>query len=193
MNEAKHTADRLADAVRAILKEMGEDPSRDGLLRTPQRAAQALRFLTRGYAQNPLQIIQSAVFPSESHDMIIVKDIEIFSLCEHHLLPFYGRCHIGYVPAGRVVGVSKLARLAEAYSRRLQQQERLTHQIAVALMDALKPVGVGVVIEARHLCMMMRGVEKQNSVMTTSSVLGSFHNDAPTRAEFLALIARRVG
>ncbi|RKX31310.1 MAG: GTP cyclohydrolase I FolE [Verrucomicrobia bacterium] len=190
MNEGKHPADRLADAVRTILKELGEDPSREGLQRTPHRAAQAFRFLTRGYAQDPRQIIESAIFASESRDMIIVKDIEIYSLCEHHLLPFYGRCHIGYVPDGRVVGVSKLARLADAYARRLQQQERLTHQIAAALMDALQPIGVGVVIEARHLCMMMRGVEKQNSAMVTSAMLGHFRSSMATRSEFLQLIGR---
>lgn len=184
----KPGSDLIADCVERIIRELGEDPARPGLEGTPGRVAAAYRFLTRGYGQDPRQIIESAIFPAESHDMIIVKDIEIYSLCEHHLLPFFGRCHIGYVPDGRVVGVSKLARLADAYARRLQQQERLTHQIATALMETLKPIGVGVVIEARHLCMMMRGVEKQNSAMVTSAMLGHFRSSIATRSEFLRLI-----
>ncbi|HDL77391.1 MAG TPA: GTP cyclohydrolase I FolE [Lentisphaerae bacterium] len=190
MSEPADQSDPIAAAVRRIIEELGEDPARPGLEDTPERVAAAFRFLTRGYGEDPTRIIKSAIFPAESRDMIIVKDIEIYSLCEHHLLPFYGRCHIGYVPAGRVVGVSKLARLADAYARRLQQQERLTHQIASALMETLKPIGVGVVIEARHLCMMMRGVEKQNSSMVTSAMLGHFRSSIATRSEFLQLIGR---
>ncbi len=185
--------DRVADLTRRLLEEIGEDPGRDGLRRTPERVARAYRFLTKGYQEDPDDVINRAVFQSEANHMVIVRDIEIFSLCEHHLLPFFGRCHIGYIPRGQVIGVSKLARIAEIFARRLQIQERLTHQIARLVMDHLKPEGVGVVIEARHLCMMMRGVEKQNSVMVTSAMLGSFHNSAATRNEFLSLIHRPGG
>ncbi len=185
--------DRVADLTRQLLEEIGEDPGRDGLRRTPERVARAYRFLTKGYQEDPDDVINRAVFQSEANHMVIVRDIEIFSLCEHHLLPFFGRCHIGYIPRGQVIGVSKLARIAEIFARRLQIQERLTHQIARLVMDHLKPEGVGVVIEARHLCMMMRGVEKQNSVMVTSAMLGSFHNSAATRNEFLSLIHRPGG
>jgi GTP cyclohydrolase I len=172
------------------LKEIGEDPQREGLLKTPQRVAKAWEFLTQGYGEDPDTLINSAIFTVEANHMIIVKDIEIFSLCEHHMLPFFGRCHIGYIPKGKVVGVSKLARLADIFARRLQVQERLTNQIARALMSHLAPEGVGVVIEARHLCMMMRGVEKQDSCMVTSAMLGSFHDSNATRNEFLQLIHR---
>jgi GTP cyclohydrolase I len=172
------------------LKALGEDPDREGLRKTPHRVAEAWKFLTRGYAQKAEDVINGAVFEAESHHMVIVKDIEIYSMCEHHMLPFFGRCHIGYIPAGKVIGVSKLARLADMYARRLQIQERLTNQIAAALMEHLKPMGVGVVVEAQHLCMMMRGVEKQNSFMITSAVLGAFRDSLSTRTEFLKLLER---
>jgi len=181
----------LVNLTRRLLEEIGEDPEREGLQATPRRVARSWAFLTRGYGQDPVATIQGALFESDANHMVIVKDIEIFSLCEHHLLPFYGRCHVGYIPRGRVVGVSKIARVADIFARRLQIQERLTHQIARILMDHLHPEGVGVVIEAKHLCMMMRGVEKQNSCMVTSAMLGSFHNSAATRQEFLTLIGRR--
>lgn len=177
--------------VRKLLKEMGEDPTREGLRKTPERVEQAWKFLTRGYRQSIRKIINGAIFETDSQHMIIVRDIEIYSMCEHHLLPFYGRCHIGYIPDGKIIGVSKLARIADVFARRLQVQERLTHQIAGAIMEHLKPAGVGVVIEAKHLCMMMRGVEKQNSVMVTSAVMGCFH-EMPTRTEFLKLLEHEV-
>jgi GTP cyclohydrolase I len=181
---------RVAGLLRDILIEMGEDPSRSGLEKTPERAAKALYFLTSGYRTDRDQIINGAVFPSESNNMIIARDIEVYSLCEHHLLPFFGRCHIGYVARKHLIGVSKLARIVDFYARRIQIQERLTAQIAEEIRSAVNPVGVGVVMECRHLCMMMRGVEKQNSVMTTSSVLGSFRESHVTRNEFLNLISR---
>jgi GTP cyclohydrolase IA len=186
MNEAK-----VESLVRELLLEMGEDPAREGLVRTPQRVAAALRFLTSGYRVDPVRLINNAIFTQPTKSMVIVKNIELYSLCEHHLLPFYGRCHIGYIPDGRVFGVSKLARLVDMYARRLQLQERLTEQISQEVMQSIGAVGVGVMIEARHLCMMMRGVEKQNSVMVTSSVLGTFRESVATREEFLALIGTR--
>jgi len=164
---------------------IGENPERDGLKNTPERVEKSWQFLTRGYRQNLSDVINDAVFTVEENHMIIVKDIEIYSLCEHHMLPFYGKCHIGYIPEGKVLGVSKLARIADMYARRLQIQERLTNQVAEAIMEAVAPGGVGVVIEAKHLCMMMRGVEKQNSNMVTSVMLGSFRRSAATRNEFL--------
>ena len=179
---------RVAALIRELLKELGEDPEREGLRNTPERAAAAWAFLTGGYRQTPRAVLNGAVFQAHLNHMIILRDIEIYSLCEHHLLPFFGRCHIGYIPKGKVLGVSKLARLVEVFSRRLQLQERLTNQIARELMDHIEPEGVGVVIEARHLCMMMRGVEKQNSSMITSAMLGSFHNATATRTEFLELV-----
>jgi len=190
-----HTPDpvRLARLVRSLLTELGEDPTRQGLRDTPVRVAKSLAFLMSGYAQSPARAINRAVFDSHANNMIIVRDIEIYSLCEHHMLPFYGRCHIGYVARNKVIGVSKLARLAECFARRLQIQERLTEQIAEAVMAAVGAEGVGVVMECRHLCMMMRGVQKQNSVMTTSSVLGSFRRNGTTRAEFLSLIRPAPG
>jgi len=181
---------RVEQLIHELLIELGEDPSREGLAKTPHRVAEALKFLTRGYQQSVADAIKGAVFKSEANNMIIVRDIEMFSLCEHHMLPFYGQCHIGYIAGEKVIGVSKLVRIMEVFSRRLQIQERLTRQIAKAVMDSVSAEGVGVVIEARHLCMMMRGVEKQNSVMTTSSVLGSFHHDEATRLEFLHLLNR---
>jgi GTP cyclohydrolase I len=173
------------------LKAIGEDPAREGLVKTPERVEEAWKFLTRGYGQTVEEVINGALFEADSHHMVIVKDIEIYSMCEHHMLPFFGRCHIGYIPKGKVIGVSKLARLADMFARRLQIQERLTNQVAEALMEHLQPDGVGVVIEAQHLCMMMRGVEKQNSVMITSAVLGSFRSCLSTRTEFLKLLEHR--
>jgi GTP cyclohydrolase I len=179
---------RVAELIKELLKEIGEDPDREGLLATPQRVAKSWAFLTSGYHKNMDEIINNAVFESEANNMIIARDIEVYSLCEHHMLPFFGRCHIGYVARKHVIGVSKLARITDFYSRRLQIQERLTSQIARAVKDAVNAIGVGVVMECRHLCMMMRGVEKQNSIMTTSSVLGELHSDASTRSEFLNLL-----
>jgi len=180
--------EKIAELTRQLLIELGEDPEREGLLKTPDRVAKSWEFLTRGYHQDLDKVINGAIFESSSNNMVIVKDIEIYSLCEHHMLPFYGKCHIGYISRGKVLGVSKLARIADMFSRRLQIQERLNDQIARAVMDTLAPEGVGVVMECKHMCMMMRGVEKQNSLMTTSSVLGSFHNDEATRVEFLRLV-----
>jgi len=180
---------RVAELVRELLVEIGEDPSREGLDKTPQRVARALRDLTEGYRKSVAREINGAIFESHTNNLIIARDIEVFSLCEHHLLPFFGRCHIGYIAKRKVLGVSKLARIMEVYARRLQIQERMTEQIAREVMQAVDAEGVGVVMECRHLCMMMRGVEKQNSVMTTSSVLGSFHGPA-TRAEFMNLCLR---
>ncbi len=182
--------ERVTQLVRELLIEIGEDPDREGLLKTPERVAAAYRFLTSGYHTDMGAVVNGAVFESEANNMVIVRDIEVYSLCEHHMLPFYGKCHIGYISHNKVLGVSKLARIANGYARRLQIQERLTQQIAKAIREAIGAEGVGVVMECRHLCMMMRGVEKQNSVMTTSSVLGSFRSDAATRAEFTNLILR---
>ena len=184
--------ERVAELIKELLIEIGEDPEREGLLKTPERAAKAWEYLTSGYRRKVEDVINNAVFESEANNMIIVRDIEVFSLCEHHMLPFYGRVHIGYIAKDKVLGVSKLARIADIYGRRLQIQERFTRQIARAVQDATDAEGVGVVMEAKHLCMMMRGVEKQNSVMTTSSVLGSFHDDEATRLEFLQLIGKKV-
>jgi GTP cyclohydrolase I len=184
--------DKIAALVRDLLVELGEDPKREGLVKTPQRVAAALAFLTSGERADPVKLINGAVFTQETNSMVIVKNIEVYSLCEHHMLPFFGRCHIGYIPSGRVFGVSKLARLCDMYARRLQLQERLTEQISRAVMESIDARGVGVMIEARHLCMMMRGVEKQNSVMVTSSVLGTFRDSQSTREEFLALIGQRA-
>lgn len=184
--------DRVAELIRELLLEIGEDPEREGLIKTPERVARSMEFLTSGYQTDPKEVINGAIFASESNNMIISRDIEIYSLCEHHMLPFFGRCHIGYIAEKKVLGLSKLARIVDCYARRLQIQERLTAQIAQEILDATEAEGVGVVIECRHLCSMMRGVEKQNSVMTTSSVLGSFHDDAPSRSEFLNLISRNV-
>lgn len=179
---------RVAELVRELLVEIGEDPAREGLLKTPERVASAYEFLTSGYRTKMKSVINEAVFTAEANNMVLLKNIEVYSLCEHHMLPFFGRCHIGYIPRTKVLGVSKLARIVDCHARRLQIQERLTAQIATDIMACIKPEGVGVVMECRHLCMCMRGVEKQDSVMSTSSVLGSFHNDSSTRAEFLSLI-----
>jgi GTP cyclohydrolase I len=178
----------IAQAYRELLEAIGENPRRQGLARTPERAARALEFLTQGYRQSPEEIINGAIFDSAASEIILVKDIELYSLCEHHLLPFLGRAHVAYIPNGKVIGLSKVARIVDVFARRLQIQENLTTQIADALMSALNPTGVAVVIEAKHLCMMMRGVEKQNSVMKTSCLLGTFKDDARTRSEFLSLL-----
>ncbi len=184
--------ERVADLIRQLLIEFGEDPDRKGLARTPARVARSYAFLTSGYDQDVSAITKEAVFPAEVNNMIIARDIEIYSLCEHHLLPFFGRCHVGYIAQKNVLGVSKIARIVETFARRLQIQERLTSQIAQEIISTVDAEGVGVVMECRHLCMMMRGVEKQNSVMTTSSVLGSFRHEAATRSEFLSLIGRPI-
>ena len=181
---------RVAELIRELLKELGEDPEREGLRNTPERAAAAWEFLTGGYRQTPRAVLNGAVYQAHLNHMIILRDIEIYSLCEHHLLPFYGRCHVGYIAKEKVLGVSKIARIVDCYARRVQIQERLAQQVAKAVMQEADAEGVGVVMECRHLCMMMRGVEKQNSVMTTSVVLGSFRNDSATRQEFMALINR---
>ena len=180
--------ENVSRLLRELIVEIGEDPEREGLERTPYRAAKAWEHLCSGYHQSPEDVINGAVFESASNNMIILKNIEVYSLCEHHMLPFFGKVHIGYIARDKVLGVSKLARISDLFARRLQIQERLTAQIARAVMDNTKAEGVGVVMECKHLCMMMRGVEKQNTVMTTSSVLGSFHDDEATRLEFLNLI-----
>jgi len=182
--------EKLAGLVRELLRELGEDPDRQGLVDTPKRVAASLEFLTSGYRGDAEQTVHKAIFIQEMHNMVIARDIELYSLCEHHLLPFFGRCHIGYIAKDRVIGVSKLARLVDLYARRLQIQEKLTDQIAHSLLKEMNAEGVGVVIEAQHLCMMMRGVEKQNSMMTTSAMLGGFRNSVATRTEFLTLIGR---
>src|SRR3982074_1646370 len=181
---------KIEALVRQLLTELGEDPSREGLLKTPERVAKALTFLTHGYRTNLESVINNALFTQTTSSMVIVKDIELYSLCEHHMLPFFGRCHIGYIPDGKVFGVSKLARLVDMFARRLQLQERLTEEISKVVMEEIGAKGVGVMIEARHLCMMMRGVEKQNSTMVTSSVLGVFREHLATREEFLTLVRR---
>jgi len=181
---------RVERLIAELLEAIGEDPTREGLEKTPDRVARSWEFLTSGYRSSIDEVINGAIFESESNNMIISRDIEVYSLCEHHLLPFFGRCHIGYVADKQVLGLSKLARIVDHFARRLQIQERLTSQIAEEIMTVTKADGVGVVIECRHLCSMMRGVEKQNSVMTTSSVLGSFRRDQATRNEFLKLISR---
>lgn len=178
---------------RAIIENVGEDPSRPGLLDTPKRAAKAFEFLTRGYHQDLGSLVNDALFPSDSSEMVLVQDIEMYSLCEHHLLPFIGRCHVAYIPQGQVLGLSKVARVVDMFARRLQIQEQLTLQVAESIMAVTGALGVGVIIEAEHMCMMMRGVEKQNSVTKTSAMLGSFRDDARTREEFLALLQMRSG
>ena len=178
----------MEQAVRRILSAIGENPNREGLVKTPSRVKKSFEFLMQGYRQDPHQILKEAIFKEECNHMIIVRDIEVYSMCEHHMLPFFGKCHIGYIARNRVYGVSKLARLVDCFARRLQVQERLTQQIAAMLMRPIKAEGVGVVIEAQHLCMMMRGVQKQNSKMVTSAMLGSFREEQSTRMEFLQLI-----
>ena len=182
------------DAIQALIEQvlvhLGENPTRDGLVKTPERVAKAFRFFTEGYQQDPEETLNGALFPIEYDEMVVIRDIDFFSLCEHHLLPFYGKCHVAYLPSGRIVGLSKIPRLVEVYSRRLQVQERLTVQIAEALQQKLNPQGVAVVMEARHLCMMMRGVETPNAVAVTSSMQGVFQSQQQTREEFLNLIRR---
>jgi len=184
--------ERVQALIRELLVELGEDPNREGLVKTPERVAESLAFLTHGYENETKKVIADSVFESQVNNMIIVRDIEVYSMCEHHLLPFFGRCHIGYIANKKVLGVSKIARIVECYARRLQIQERLTTQIAQEIRDAVDAEGVGVVMECRHLCMMMRGVEKQNSIMTTSTVLGNMHDEAAARAEFMGLISRNL-
>ncbi|MBI2350948.1 MAG: GTP cyclohydrolase I FolE [Deltaproteobacteria bacterium] len=178
----------MEDHIRSILKALGENPDREGLKKTPSRVSEALIFLTRGYRMDPEKVINDALFTEEYEEMIVQKDIDFFSLCEHHLLPFFGKAHVAYIPRHKIVGVSKLARLVDVYARRLQVQERLTNQIATTMMEKLDPLGVAVVIEAEHLCMRMRGVEKQNSVVITSTLLGVFRSRQETRSEFMNLI-----
>jgi len=182
----------MEEQVRHILKALGEDPNREGLLKTPQRVAEALAFLTQGYRLDPGKVINDALFTEDYEEMIVQKDIDFFSLCEHHLLPFFGNAHVAYIPHHKIVGISKLARLVDVYARRLQVQERLTNQIANTIMEKLDPLGVAVVIEAEHLCMRMRGVEKQNSMIITSTLLGAFRTRQETRSEFMTLIRQKA-
>jgi GTP cyclohydrolase IA len=181
----------VSEAVRAMLLGLGENPRREGLQKTPERVAKAMRFLTSGYAGDPKKLLNEALFTVSYDEMVIIKDIEVFSLCEHHMLPFFGKAHVAYIPNGKVVGLSKIPRLVDMFARRLQVQERLTVQIAEAILASIKPRGVGVVIEAKHLCMIMRGVEKQNSVAVTSSMRGAFRTQQQTRDEFLSLIKKK--
>src|ERR687886_618647 len=183
----------MQDAIRQLLAELGEDPTREGLRDTPKRVEKAYKFLTSGYDADIDQVLNNALFTVDYSEMVIVKDIDFYSLCEHHLLPFFGKCHVAYIPNGRVIGLSKIPRLVDVFARRLQVQERLTTQIAETIQNAINPQGVGVVIEARHLCMMMRGVEKQHSSTITSAMLGAFRDERPTREEFLALIRNKNG
>lgn len=188
----KETSEQLIDNYRSIIELLGEDPQREGLLKTPERMAKAMQYMTHGYQQDAVQILNSARFQEDVSEMVLVKDIELYSMCEHHLVPFYGRAHIAYIPNGYITGLSKLARVVDVYSRRLQVQERLTTQILKAVKESLNPLGVAVVIEAKHLCMMMRGVQKQNSVTTTSAFDGEFLNNHITRNEFLKLISSKL-
>ncbi len=188
---ANEQADSLVKAFETIIEGVGEDMNRDGLQDTPQRAAKAIKFLTRGYDQKIEDVVNGALFESDANEMVLVSNIELYSLCEHHLLPFIGKCHVAYTPNGKVLGLSKVARIVDMYARRLQIQENLTTQIAQSIRDITGASGVGVIIEAQHMCMMMRGVEKQNSLMRTSSLLGSFKENEKTRTEFLALVNSR--
>jgi GTP cyclohydrolase I len=183
----------MQNIIRELLGKIGEDPEREGLLKTPERYEKAMRFLTQGYGQDPREVLQKAVFHEQYDEMVVVKDIDFYSMCEHHLLPFFGRCHVAYIPKNKIVGLSKIPRVVELYARRLQVQERLTQEIATAIMDTLNPHGVAVVVEASHLCMMMRGVEKQNSKAVTSAMLGSFRTQQKTRMEFMELIKPSLG
>ncbi|HEX7572810.1 MAG TPA: GTP cyclohydrolase I FolE [Bacteroidota bacterium] len=182
----------LEGLVAQVLSALGEDPKREGLVQTPHRVAKAYEYLTEGYRQDVQKVLNGAIFNERYSEMVIVKEIDFFSMCEHHMLPFFGRAHVAYIPNGKIIGLSKIPRIVEVFSRRLQVQERLTQQIAQTLFDALSPDGVGVVVEARHMCMMMRGVEKQNSVATTSAMLGTFRDDVKTRGEFLNLIGSNL-
>ncbi len=186
------TNENIHEVVKDLLRYCGEDPSREGLRSTPDRVARMYEFLTQGYGHDIKKIVNGAVFKEKYNEMVIVKEIDFFSLCEHHMLPFFGKCHVAYIPKGRILGLSKLPRIVEVFARRLQVQERLTQEIADTLYECLKPEGVAVVIEAQHLCMMMRGVEKQNSLATTSAMLGVFRTDVKTRSEFLTLIGRKL-
>jgi len=179
---------RIEDAVQIILRQLGENPEREGLLKTPHRVARALEYLTKGYEEDPKTVINGALFTEDYSEMIVLKDLDFFSMCEHHILPFFGKANVAYIPKHRIVGISKLARLVEVFARRLQVQERMTTQIANILMDELDPLGVGVVLRAEHLCMRMRGVEKQNSIVVTSAMLGSFRTHQETRQEFMTLV-----
>ena len=190
--DAGIAADPMEGAVRKLIAEIGEDPDREGILKTPARVAKSLRFLTSGYRKDLDKVLNGALYSVEYDEMVIVKDIEIFSMCEHHLLPFFGRCHVAYVPNGKVIGLSKIPRIVDVFARRLQVQERLTVEIAQTLMEKIKPQGVGVIVEARHLCMIMRGVEKQNSTAVTSHMLGVFRDNEGTRSEFLRLLKERI-
>lgn len=189
LNDAQQ--DKVSELIKEFLSAIGEDPHREGIRATPDRVAHSFRYLLRGYEEDPRELFKTAIFTEDYDEMIVVQDIDFYSLCEHHLLPFFGKCHIAYIPSGKIVGLSKLARLVDIYSRRLQVQERLTSQIAKTLNDTLEPLGVGVVIEAQHLCMMMRGVEKQNSRAVTSAMLGAFRHNPETRQEFLNLVHNR--
>ena len=180
--------EKIADLTKLLLKEIGEDPNREGLIKTPSRVSKAWSFFSRGYNQNVDEIINDAIFNENAKDMVVVRDVEFFSLCEHHLIPFFGKAHVAYIPNGKVVGLSKIPRIIDMYSRRLQVQERLTRQIAETIQDVLEPIGVAVIMEGQHMCMQMRGVEKQNSLTTTSSMLGKFRQSDRTRAEFLSII-----
>jgi GTP cyclohydrolase I len=182
---------KLENITHQLLTEIGEDPQREGLVKTPHRVAKAWKFIARGYDQSLDEVLNGAIFEEECTDMVVVRDIEFFSMCEHHMLPFFGKAHVAYLPRGKVIGLSKIPRILEMYSRRLQIQERITHQVADALNTLLDPAGVAVVLEGRHLCMQMRGVEKQNSFATTSAMLGEFHDEAETRAEFLSIISMK--
>lgn len=184
-------SEKLENLYREILVEIGEDISRNGILDTPKRAAKAMKFLTHGYEQDLEEVVNGAIFDSDNDAMVIVKDIELYSMCEHHILPFIGKVHVGYLPTGKVIGLSKIARIVDMFARRLQIQENLTKQIAHAVQDVTGAAGVGVIVEAKHMCMMMRGVEKQNSVMTSSTMLGQFRSSQNTRNEFLTLIEKR--
>ena len=180
--------EKIADLTKLLLREIGEDPNREGLIKTPSRVSKAWGFFSRGYNQDVDQIINDAIFNEDAKDMVVVRDVEFFSLCEHHLIPFFGKAHVAYIPNGKVVGLSKIPRIIDMFSRRLQVQERLTRQIAETMQDVLEPIGVAVIMEGQHMCMQMRGVEKQNSLTTTSSMLGKFRQSDRTRAEFLSII-----
>jgi len=192
MNHHVDTLATMESLVEDMLKHLGEDPEREGLRRTPHRVAKAMQFLTSGYHKDIQKVLNGAIFKEKYNEMVIVKDIDFFSMCEHHMLPFYGKAHVAYIPNGKILGLSKIPRVVEIFARRLQVQERLTQEIAETLFNALTPEGVGVVVEARHMCMMMRGVEKQNSLATTSAMMGVFRDDVKTRQEFLTLIENRL-
>ncbi len=188
MNSIGDSSDPIEGYVEGMLKELGEDPARDGLVKTPARVAQAMRFFTQGYQQDPVAILNGALFDVDYDEMVVIRDIDFYSMCEHHMVPFFGRAHVGYIPNGKVVGLSKIARTVEMFARRLQIQERLTMEIADTIGSVLQPRGVGVVVEAKHLCMMSRGIAKQNSFAITSSMRGTFESDSKTRSEFMELI-----